>query len=175
MQVVTLSLVGGGKLSGKDWISNSLGLPDGSVRALIAFLFLFLVILAATGHINLAELPSWATGIVGTVVGFYFGAQTVSSALQQKTTASIATASLPDGQVGTDYPGKLTAIGLTAPLSWTYKGNLPEGLSLDPATGAITGSPTTETPAVTVTFLVTDSVGNSASRDLAISIKKKGN
>ena len=57
---------------------------------------------------------------------------------------SITTAGLPAGQVGVAYSGTLTSAGGTAPITWSITaGVLPTGLSLDPATGAITGTPTT--------------------------------
>lgn len=46
------------------------------------------------------------------------------------------------GTVGTPYSVQLLAPGLTAPLNWTNTGALPGGLSLDPDTGFITGTPT---------------------------------
>ena len=55
---------------------------------------------------------------------------------------TITTESLPDGEVGTAYNQPLTATG-DAPITWTVSGTLPDGLSLDADTGAITGTPTT--------------------------------
>lgn len=50
---------------------------------------------------------------------------------------------LPDGEVGVTYNSVLTAIGGKAPLSWSISsGSLPDGLSLNAATGEITGTPT---------------------------------
>ncbi|HEY5025139.1 MAG TPA: putative Ig domain-containing protein, partial [Acidimicrobiales bacterium] len=61
---------------------------------------------------------------------------TVLSALQ------IVTTSLPDGQVGVPYDQFVTASGGLAPYSWS-QGSLPTGLDINPATGEITGTPTT--------------------------------
>lgn len=56
---------------------------------------------------------------------------------------TITTTSLPDGQVGTPYDQTLTATGGKTPYTWSIEsGSLPAGLSLDPSTGAITGTPT---------------------------------
>jgi hypothetical protein len=61
----------------------------------------------------------------------------------------ITTASLSQGTVGTSYAFTLGAQGGTSPLTWSVgSGNtaqqvLPPGLSLNAATGAITGTPTT--------------------------------
>lgn len=65
---------------------------------------------------------------------------------------TLSTLSLPNGTVGTAYSQTLAATG-TAPITWSITGGtLPAGLSLDPNTGAITGTPTT---AETSNFSVT--------------------
>lgn len=54
--------------------------------------------------------------------------------------------SLPNGVVGTNYPGSLAALttGGLSPYTWALtKGTLPAGLQLIPSTGAFTGTPTT--------------------------------
>ena len=65
---------------------------------------------------------------------------------------------LPQGTVGTPYAATVSATGGTAPLTWTVvpSNGLPPGLTLAPATGLITGTPTT--PGLFGFFLqVTDS------------------
>ena len=58
--------------------------------------------------------------------------------------------SLPDGIEGVQYAKELTAVGGTAPFSWSTSGDgLPEGLSLNPVSGLIEGI-----PAVSGTFNV---------------------
>jgi hypothetical protein len=47
------------------------------------------------------------------------------------------------GQVGTPYNSALEATGGTPPYTFSIVGLLPNGLTLDPTTGAITGTPTT--------------------------------
>jgi hypothetical protein len=70
---------------------------------------------------------------------------------------SVTTASLPDGQVGSNYSATLTATGGQAPLSWAVSsGALPAGLSLA-SSGVISGTPTTATAATPITFRVSDS------------------
>ena len=56
---------------------------------------------------------------------------------------SITTTSLPDGATGVAYSTTLTATGGTTPYTWQVDQDLPDGLTLNPATGAISGTPTT--------------------------------
>ncbi len=71
-------------------------------------------------------------------------------------------ATLPAGQVGTGYPETtMLSSGGTAPVTWSAIG-LPAGLSINPATGAVTGKPTSA-GATTVTVAVADAAGATAS------------
>ena len=56
---------------------------------------------------------------------------------------SISITSLPQGVVGASYNGTLTIAGGTAPYTWSVSsGQLPPGLSVSAASGAISGTPT---------------------------------
>lgn len=57
---------------------------------------------------------------------------------------AVATSSLPNGAVNQPYSASVTPTGGTPPYTWSVVPPLPNGLNLDPATGAITGTPTTE-------------------------------
>jgi len=63
-----------GKLTAWDWQLNALGLPRGSVRAMLAIGFVATLIICAIEGIHMPDLPEWAVGIMGSIVGFYFGA-----------------------------------------------------------------------------------------------------
>lgn len=69
---------------------------------------------------------------------------------------TITTNSLPGGTVGAAYSQTLAATGSPAAMAWSVFGNLPAGLSLNPATGEIHGTPTT---AGSSTFTITASNG----------------
>jgi hypothetical protein len=96
-------------------------------------------------------------GILGTIVGFYYGSAIPNQPTQPATELTISTTALPDGVKGAPYQGgPLQAAGGTPPLKWSVSPALPAALGLD-ATGSITGTPTAITPAQTYTFTVTDS------------------
>ncbi len=55
---------------------------------------------------------------------------------------SVSTPSLPDGLVGAPYSATLQASGTAGPYTWgVTTGVLPDGLSLDPSSGQISGTP----------------------------------
>ena len=78
---------------------------------------------------------------------------TVSLTIVAPTTVTIAPASgaLPAATTGSAWSQTLSATGGSAPYTWTAHG-LPVGISLNPATGALSGTPTT---AGSFTFSVT--------------------
>jgi len=78
--------------------------------------------------------------------------------------------SLPNGQVGAPYTTSLIATPLACPCTWSVTGgSLPPGLTLNAATGVISGPPTT---AGTYTFIVmvTDTTGPSTPQGFFITI-----
>jgi hypothetical protein len=74
------------------------------------------------------------------------------------------------GEVGLAFARSLTATGGMAPYSWSVQaGTLPAGLTLNTASGNISGTPTAAgSPAVTVK--VTDSLGGITTKELSFSI-----
>lgn len=72
--VIAFHFVRTGKLKVKDWFQNSLGLPRGSVRAIIAIAFISTLICSALMGKTIPEIPEWVIALTGSIVGFYFGA-----------------------------------------------------------------------------------------------------
>ena len=82
----------------------------------------------------------------------------------------VTTASLPGGVVGTAYSRTLAAACGTGGYTWAIiTGTLPTGLTLNPATGVISGTPTT-VQVSPITVRVTDSGSNTATKALSITI-----
>lgn len=73
---ISFHFVRTGKLKVKDWFRNSLGLPQGSVRAIIAIAFISTLICSALMGKTIPKIPEWVIGLTGSIVGFYFGAAT---------------------------------------------------------------------------------------------------
>ncbi len=69
---------------------------------------------------------------------------------------AIITTALPEGEANQAYSASLSGSGGALPYRWTVAPSLPANLSLDTATGAITGTPTTAAT-TTHTFTLRDS------------------
>lgn len=68
---------------------------------------------------------------------------------------------VPDsGQVGVPYSGEAVASGGTPPYTYSSDGDLPDGLTLDPNAGTITGTPAADSVGEdSFVLTVTDSAG----------------
>jgi lysophospholipase L1-like esterase len=83
---------------------------------------------------------------------------------------SLGSATLPGASVGDTYDQTLTSTGGTGPVAWSVPaGSLPPGLSLDPATGEITGV-ATQAGTFPFTAGVEDAAGNTATESLSLTI-----
>jgi len=71
---VSIYFIQKGKMKADTWHLRSLGLPRGSVRAMVAFIILFFLVYTILAGKTVPEQPEWIVGILGTVIGFYFGA-----------------------------------------------------------------------------------------------------
>ncbi len=82
---------------------------------------------------------------------------------------SITPASLPTGEVGVLYSQTLTGSGGTGPYAWSVTtGSLPAGLTLNAATGVISGTPTGSGSTFTIT--VTDAANQTATHGYTVGI-----
>jgi hypothetical protein len=59
------------------WSEAPFGLPTGTIRATITLIFIIIVFLGAFNIERIgtiaADMPEWLLGILGTIIGFYFG------------------------------------------------------------------------------------------------------
>jgi hypothetical protein len=114
----------------------------------------------------------FAYGAAGTFPTQTFNAANywVDVEFSSSTTPIITTISLPGGTVGVAYSATLTASGGTTPYTWSLSsGSLPGGLTLNPTTGSISGTPTAAgTPTFTVRVTDAASPAATASRSLSI-------
>jgi hypothetical protein len=86
------------------------------------------------------------------------------------TPVSVGPASLPAGTVGSAYSQSVTASGGTGPYTYAVtSGPLPAGLSLNTASGAITGTPTASGTSI-FSITATDSIGASGLRAYTVTI-----
>ena len=84
---------------------------------------------------------------------------------------SITATALPNGKVGAAYAVALSVSGGLEPYTWAISaGSLPDGLSIDPATGVITGTPQTEGD-FSFTVSVADTVGAEDQQTLAVHVE----
>ncbi len=97
---------------------------------------------------------------------------TLSLTISPPPPLAITTTSLPPGVTATGYGTTLQTTGGLAPITWTITtGQLPSGLSLNPATGAITGSPVRlETSTFTVRATDSEAPQQSVSKTFSITI-----
>jgi|WetSurMetagenome_2_1015567.scaffolds.fasta_scaffold33541_3 hypothetical protein len=91
------------------------------------------------------------------------------------TDLQITSPNLPAGEVGKTYNATLIASGGKAPYVWSIaSGTLPRGITLNPATGLLSGKPTTA-GSTTLTVKVTDksTVMRSATRSITVTINSE--
>jgi hypothetical protein len=83
---------------------------------------------------------------------------------------TITTNSLPEGRRGRPYAATLKASGGTIPYTWSVTPALPAGLTLAPATGVISGTPTA-TSNIDHDFTVRDSTNQTTTKQLNLRVR----
>lgn len=92
-------------------------------------------------------------GVLGTIVGFYFG----STSSEDGPAASLQV-SMPAAIVGQAYTSPLPLIqGISPPVKWSIDKSLPADLALDPVTGIVSGTPKATAGATTYKITAVDS------------------
>lgn len=100
--------------------------------------------------------------------------QALSITINPPAPPRITTSSLPSGRVGRPYSEPVQATGGTGARTWLIvEGSLPAGLTLNSATGVISGTPT-ETGTSSFTVQVQDAAGGSDQQALSIRIRDNG-
>ena len=113
------------------------------------------------------RLSATATNVIGTS-----GPSSVQVAIPNAP-PSLSIPPLVGGDVGGNYTRILTVTGGTGPFSWAVTaGTLPDGLSLDPNTGVVSGTPTSRGYRP-FTVEVTDADSQTASQALTITIARR--
>jgi subtilisin family serine protease len=87
------------------------------------------------------------------------------------TPPTIATTAVADATNSQAYSQALTATGGTPPYTWSVaSGGLPAGLSVDPTTGLVSGTPSDVAGSFTFTAQVTDSASQSDTQPLTVNL-----
>jgi hypothetical protein len=104
--------------------------------------------------------PALVTLAAGTTIDTVARGSQALHSLALVADLAVSSGSLPAGQVAAPYSASVSAAGGAAPYSWSAAG-LPAGLSINPASGQISGTPTSAGSA-NVTLTVTDADGINA-------------
>ena len=103
------------------------------------------------------QVLSILIGVLGTIVGFYFGSAPDAPAQQPQTQEEAAPNPSAAGAVGQAYAQPVISTeGLVAPIVWSADPELPRALSMS-ATGELSGTPTAAYPRTTVAITGRDS------------------
>ena len=96
----------------------------------------------AVATINASGLAN-ASAAGTTTISATLAGKSANSLLTVQSPVAFTTSSLANGTVNVSYAATLAATGGTTPYTWSLaSGSLPAGLTLDPASGAIAGTPT---------------------------------
>ena len=125
---------------------------------------------ASTGIISGTPTTAGTYGFTVKLTDSVGGVTTKAFSVTIRPVPTITTTSLPNGRIFRSYSQTVVGAGGLTPYTWSIvAGFLPNGLSLNTATGHISGTPT-RTGIFSFTIKLTDSVGATAIRGLTIRI-----
>ncbi len=157
---ITASVVNDSKNAGVTWSVSGSGGSQGTLSGTTAT--------SATYNAPASVTSTFTATVTATSVTD----PTKSGTLQIKVNPppTITTTSLPAATAGVAYAAGLSESGGTSPYNWTItSGTLPAGMTLVSSTGVVTGTATAAGTA-SLTFQVTDAVGNSASQTIPFTV-----
>ena len=124
----------------------------------------------ATGLLSGTPTTSGSYTFTAKVTDTFGGTATKTVTVVITAVPSLANPAPATGQAGVAYSNGLAVTGGTGPYTWSVSsGSLPPGLSLNPTTGVISGTPTS-VGLYTFTVQVTDSFGLTATQTLSMSV-----
>ncbi len=117
------------------------------------------------------DLPNAVPGSHTLPDSFFLTAQPGFWTLTSPAPPTITSLTIPPATIATPYTTTLTETGGTGPFTWAIlTGAMPPGLSFDPSTGIISGTPTTAMN-TTATIQIMDAVGRADAIPLVIVVK----
>jgi RHS repeat-associated protein len=125
---------------------------------------------ATTGVISGTPTATGTSTFTLRVTDANSGTATAQLSITVNSLVAITTSSIPNGTQNVAYSTTLSRAGGTSPYSWSVTtGSLPTGLSLNAATGAMSGTPTV-VGASTFTAQVQDANGSTATQSLTVTM-----
>jgi titin len=125
---------------------------------------------SSTGEISGTPTASGTASFTLEVTDSLGGTGTQVESFSISGVPSLTSPSVPNGEVGVAYDVTPTVTAGTGPFTWSVTGGtLPAGLTLDPTTGEISGSPTGSGTS-TFTLVATDSDGVQATQSESVTI-----
>ena len=129
-----------------------------------------LALAASTGKISGTPIATGATTFTMQAMDLIASTSAKTLTMTVNPRLTVSTSTLPASSVNTVYSQTITATGGVNPYTWSISsGSLPAGLIINPSSGTISGTPTTE-GASTFTVQVLDGNGNTATKSLSISV-----
>jgi len=125
---------------------------------------------AITGTPNTAGATSFTVSVADSGSPTQSASLAITNFVVAPTTLTLSCTASNQGVVGTPYSGSCSAAGGTSPYTYSVSaGTLPGGLTVNPASGAITGTPNTA-GVFTFTMKAADSGSQTATQSLTITI-----